>query len=288
MKVVELASFSRAAEELHVSQPSVSAYVSSLEKELGILLINRTTKVISTTLAGERFLESARKMLWLKRETADILGSLSEDISGEIRVLASSMPAVYILPKLIAGFHRLYPEISFNIRGGDTAKVAQGIAAHKADIGFAGSVLGEGKCDFYEFATEKLVVIAPPDSHYNEDKEYSIQEVLYGSSFVSREIGSGTRTEYEKFFDENGIVPDKIKIAAGIDSTHGIVNAVAHGLGVSIVSELAAAQKISLGELKQIKINSPLPVRKIYAVLNKSISHSHLTQLLMDYIRREV
>ena len=284
IKVVELASFSKAADELHISQPSVSTYITSLEKELNTILINRSTKVLSTTLAGERFLEKAKVMIALKLESIEMLKNLSEDISGEIRVLASSVPASYILPQLFAEFHKIYPSIYFTMSQADTYEVVQGIATHKADIGFAGSMLGDKKCEFYELIDEKLVFIAPNEGYDYTDKEYTLEELLYSSSFISREFGSGTRVQYEKFFTENGIILDKIKTCAIMDSTHGIINAVIGGLGISIVSEIAARQMLECGLLVTIMLEKELPQRKIYAVLNKNIVHSHLVKLFMEYI----
>jgi len=283
IKVVELGSFSKAADGLHISQPSVSTYINSLEKELGSVLINRSTKVLSTTLAGERFLEQAKKMMSLKRESIETIKTLSEDISGEIRILASSVPALYILPQLLARFHAQHPNISFTMNQADTAEVVQGVAAHKADIGFAGSMIGDKKCDFIEFATEELVFIAPNDGSYSKNKKYSLEELLYSSSFISREFGSGTRIQYEKFLSENGIILEKIKTCASMDSTHSIVSAVASGLGISIVSKLAARQMIDQGALLPIKLEKELPERKIYMVLNKHNIHSHLVTLFMEY-----
>ena len=284
IKVVELASFSKAAEELHISQPSVSTYITSLEKELNAILINRSTKVLSTTLAGERFLEKAKEMMSLKYESIETLKNFSEDISGDIRILASSVPAIYLLPKILAGIHKLYPNISFTMSQADTAEVVQGIAAYKADIGFAGSMLGEKKCDFYEFAHEKLVFIAPNNGAYSKNKKYTLEELLYSSSFISREFGSGTRIQYEKYFVENGIILDKIKTCASMDSTHSIVNAVMSGLGISIVSELAVREMIGQKALLPIQIQNALPGRTIYMVLNKNIIHSHLIKLFMEYL----
>ncbi|MCL1875851.1 MAG: selenium metabolism-associated LysR family transcriptional regulator [Synergistaceae bacterium] len=283
IKVVELASFSKAAEELHISQPSVSTYITSLEKELDTILINRSTKVLSTTLAGERFLEKAKEMISLKRESVETLKNLSEDVSGDIRILASSVPALYILPQILAEFHSLYPNISFTMSQADTSEVVQGIAAHKADIGFAGSMLGEKKCDFREFAIEKLVFIAPNNGRYLKNKTYALEELLYSNNFISREFGSGTRIQYEKYFTENGIILDKIKTCANMDSTYSIINAVINGLGISIVSELAVRQIIKQKSLLPLKLKTKTPERKIYAVLNRNIVHSHLVKLFMEH-----
>jgi len=283
IKVVELASFSKAAEELHISQPSVSTYINSLEEELAAILINRSTKVLSTTLAGECFFKQAKKMLQLKRESVEMLTTLAADVSGEIRVLASSVPAFYILPQLLAKFHKLHPNISFAMSQADTSEVVRGIAAHQADIGFAGSMIGDKKCDFFEFADEKLVFVAPNDGSYSAAKEYTLEELLYSNNFIAREFGSGTRIQYEKFLFENGIVLDKIKTCANMDSTHSIINAVMSGLGVSIVSELAARHMIEQKTLLAIKLQKELPERKIYMVLNKNIIHSHLVKLFMEF-----
>ena len=281
IRVMELASFSRAAEELHVSQPSISAYISSLENELNAVLINRSTKVLSATLAGERFLGKAKEMVALKHETIETVKNLSGDVCGDIRILASSVPALYILPQILADFHKVYPNISFSVSQADTSKVVQGISEYRADIGFAGSMLGDKKSDFYEFTNEKLVFIAPKDGSCSENKKYTLEELLYYSNnFISRELGSGTRIQYEKYFTENGIILNKIKSCAIMDNTHSIINAVINGLGISIVSELAVRQILKQKLLMQVKLKNEVPERKIYMVLNNNIVHSHLVKRL--------
>jgi DNA-binding transcriptional LysR family regulator len=284
IKVMESGSFSKAAEELHISQPSVSTYINSLEKELGSTLLNRSTKAISTTLAGERFLGQAKKMILLKQETIDMIQNLSNDLSGEIRILASSVPASYILPGLLAEFHKQNPNISFTVNQADTSEVVQGLAAHKADIGFAGSMIGEKKCEFIEFMNESLVFIAPNNGLFSENKSYSLEELLYTTNFISREIGSGTRIQYEKYFIECGISLDRIKNCISMDSTHSILTSVANGLGVSIVSEVAAVQMIKQKALISLMMDKGLPERKIYLVKNKAISHSHLVDLFIKFV----
>ena len=285
VKVVELAGFSKAADEMHVSQPSVSNYITSLERELGTVLINRSTKPLSATFAGENFFDKAKEMLLLKQETLEMLRNLSDDVSGDLRIMASSVPALYILPKMLAEFHNLYPEVSFIMKQADTADVVQGIAAHKADIGFAGSIIANQKCDFTAIADEELVFIAPVSRRCFGEKEYSLDELLYSNSFISREPGSGTRMQYEKFFSDNGVFLDKVKTCAGMDSTHSIISAVKSGLGISIVSRLAAAESLDSGAVQLIRLKEPLPMRKIYAVLNKKVTHSHLVEMFLDYVK---
>jgi len=287
IKVVELAGFSKAAEELHISQPSVSTYILSLERELNATLINRSTRMLSTTLAGERFLEKARAMLALRQEAVEILKGMSKDANGAIHVLASSVPAMYLLPQIIADFHHLYPGISFHMNQADTAEVIRAIAARSADIGFAGSLLEDKSCDFYPFASESLLFIAPVNGLYTGSRKYGLEELLYSGRFISREPGSGTRREYEKFFAENGVLLDNIQACASMDNTHSIVNAVINGLGISMVSEHAARRPVEQKLLLPLKLKNAIPERKIYAVVNKTIVRSHLVQLFMEYLQAE-
>lgn len=284
IKVVELGSFSKAAEELYVSQPSVSSYITALEKELDTVLINRSTKVLSTTVSGDLFFAKAKEMLTLKRNSLQMLKNLTQEVRGELRILASSVPCQYILPKVLADFHKLYPNITFTMTQGDTAQVVQGIGAHRADIGFAGSVLMNKKCVFESFITEKLVFIAPNNGSYEKNKAYTLEELLYSNHFIARELGSGTRLQYEKFFTEQGIALDQITTCASMDSTQSIINAVQSGLGISIVSELAVAPQLKQKNLLVLNLKSPLPARSIYTVLNQGILHSHLVELFCDYI----
>lgn len=284
IKIVELSSFSRAADELYISQPSISTYMNSLEHELGATLINRSTKVLSMTFAGERFFEQAKKMVALKNESIEMLKILDTDISGEIGILASSVPALYILPCLFADFRNQYPNISFSVKQADTASVVKGICEHKADIGFVGSVMSGKTCDYIGFVDEELIFIAPNNGAYSSHKTYTLEELLYANHFISRELGSGTRMQYEKYFLENGIRLDELNICATMDSTHSILAAVESGLGISIVSEVAVRQMIKQNQVLRLKLKTKLPKRKIYTVLNKKISHSHLIKLFVNYL----
>lgn len=286
VKVVELASFSKAAEELFISQPSVSTYITALEKELNTVLINRSTKVLSTTMAGERFFDKSKELLALKREAVEMLNNLSQDASGEIRILASSVPALYLLPQVLASVRERYPKISFTVNQVDTVEVVQGIAAHKADIGFVGSVLRDKRCEFFEYVTERLIFAAPSKGYYSANKTYSLKELLYSNDFISREYGSGTRIQYEKYFAENGVKIERVESCATMDSTYSVIHAIKSGVGISMVSELAVQSDIKKGQLLQLKLDVDPPKRKIYTVLNKNVIHSHLVKLFMEQLKK--
>jgi DNA-binding transcriptional LysR family regulator len=312
VKVVELGSFSKAAKELHVSQPSVSTYISTLERELDTTLLNRSTKTVSTTLAGERFLEKAQELITLRSESINAMKDLSKDHSGEIRIIASSVPASYLLPRILADFHALYPKVSFSVSQADTAAAVQAVAENKADIGFAGSIVEHANCKFQEFADDELIFIGPATTHkkntsaelsslgqklsskdfllresqLSSTKKYSLEDLLYSGSFISRELGSGTRIQYEKFFHDKGINLKRIMSCANMGNTQSVINSVASGLGISIVSELAAHDAINQRQILALRSKEKLPSRKIYTVLNARVKHSHLIRLFLAHIER--
>jgi len=302
IKVVELGSFSKAAKELHVSQPSVSTYISTLERELGTTLLNRSTKTVSATLAGQRFLVKAKELIALRSESIDAMKDLSEDHSGEIRIAASSVPACYLLPKILADFHALYPKVNFTIDQKDSAGTVQAVAENKVDIGFTGSVIENPSCSFHSFADEELIFIGPATASsaskvklssasagsasnpFSDTKVYTLEDLLYSGNFISREIGSGTRIQYEKFFADKGIDLRKIKSCVSMGNTQSVINSVANGLGISIVSELAARDAIKQGQIIKLHCEKRVPHRKIYTVLNKRVNHSHLVKLFLKHL----
>ena len=284
VKVVELGSFSKAADAIFLSQPSVSIYISALEKQLGQALINRTTKGVSPTLAGRIFYESAKEILALKQNTIEQIKNLTGNLSGEISILASTVPSQYILPEMLARFGKVYPDISFNVRQADTLEVSRGIAAQEAEIGFSGSIVENDKCDYREFMSEKMTFIAPCKKEFMEPREYSLEELLYNHPFVSREKGSGTKSEYESFFAAQGIDFGRVNSSASFDNTQSIINAVIYGLGISVVSEFAARAFIAQKMVVPLNLKVKLPERKFYYLLKKNLSHSHLVELFVEFL----
>jgi len=284
VQVIEHGSFSKAAEAIFVSQPSVSIYINSLEKELGTTLISRSTKDVFPTQAGRIFYENAKELLSVKSNAVLRIKSLSGNFAGSINISASSVPAQYILPEILAEFTDIYPDISFVVKQADTLEVSRSIASQVAEIGFSGGIVENSKCDFTEFMTERMVIIAAPDKGFTSSAEYTLDSLLHENRFISREKGSGTRTQYEAFFVEQNIDIKKINTCLCFDNTQSIINAVMGGLGISMVSELAASAFIKREMVIPLNIKTKLPERKFYYVLKKKFAHSHLVSLFVEFL----
>lgn len=287
VKVYELRSFSRAAEEMFLSQPSISAYISSLEKNLQVQLIYRSTKEFLPTKPGDLFYEHAKDILALRDRTLTTIKSLSNSNVGTIDIMASSVPAQYILPEIMGAYRKEYPSVVFNMEQADTADVVKGIALHKGEIGFVGSKIDNPKCVYENFITEKLILIAPNEPYYHAIKPSDIPQLLRNEYFVMREIGSGTRLEYEEYLRNIGIDPADLKASVCFNNTHSIITAVASGLGLSFVSELAARSAIQQKQIIPLDLEG-LPSRRLYIIVKKDCPVMPVADAFLRYVRTYV
>lgn len=269
VNVYELENFSKAAEKMFVSQPSISAYLTSLEKELGAQLIYRSAKDFIPTKAGAAFYRHAKDLISLRDNAVQSIKEISGSDTGGIDILASSVPAQFILPEIFGAFHKQYPNVVFNLQQADTLDAIQAVSSYKSEVGFVGGKIDNPNCTYQPFLSEKLVLIAPNEKKFLDIDTDNISEIIGGEYFVMRERGSGTRLWYEESLKSIGIVLDELKISAQLGDTQSIIQAVSNGLGVSIVSELAAKHYSDSKSVIIIDIHS-LPKRNFYIVLNKS------------------
>lgn len=282
VKVYDLQSFSKAADEMFLSQPSISAYISSLENELQTSLIYRSAKEFTPTKSGKLFYEYAKDMLTLREKSIFALKNFTDVTVGSIDILASSVPAQYILPEMLGVFHKAHPNIAFNLTQADSSDVVKGISSHKSDVGFVGAKIENPKCIYEDFMTEKLVIIAPNEDRFVRITRSDIPRLLRSEYFVTREDGSGTRLEYEEFLNGIGVPPDKLNVSATFNNTQSIIHAVANGLGLSIISKLAARQYIKQKLIVPIDDGS-LPERKFYIVLKKNCEVMPIANLFINF-----
>lgn len=266
-RVVEAGSFSRAAELLHVSQPTVSAHVTALERELGLTLIARTTREAGPTEAGRLLFEYARQMLALRQEAKEELHRFATELSGTVTVAASSIPGRYFLPRMLTAFQKRYPDVKFDLHMTDSAGAVEQVMAREAELGFCGTLAG-GKCIVREFADDNLVMVAPDMPKYRAYRQEgaSLRRIT-SEPFVVREEGSGTRRETELFLRAMGVDPARIRIAAQASSNEEVERLVEEGAGIAVLSRSAAEER---GNLLVIKLPAVKIRRKLYILRRKN------------------
>lgn len=271
VEVAESGSFSKAAKRLFLTQPTVSAHILALEKELDIRLFVRNTKEVCLTEEGQRLYRYARQMADLQYKIEEEFGHRKEEEKQCIVIAASTVPAQYLLPELLTKFNDKYPGEQLRIREMDSAQVVEQVSEHKADIGFTGTVLEKKHCKYIPFYRDEMVIIAPNIGRYQAiDRESEDISWICRETMLMREEGSGTRKEAERQLAELGITPERLNILASIGNQETIKKSVIQGLGISILSNLAVREEEHAGKLLTFSIPSERSGRDINVVYNKN------------------
>lgn len=166
IKVSDSKSFSKAAQELYLTQPTVSAHIQTLEKELKVRLFVRNTKTVKLSEDGKTLYQYARQMIELEQEIQSMFSKAAEQKERCITIATSTIPAQYILPDILVKFRERFPKEQFRIVESDSSTVIEQVASHLVDIGFSGTVIEKANCKYIPFYQDDLVVIMPNTKEY--------------------------------------------------------------------------------------------------------------------------
>ncbi len=287
VQVAEGGSFSKAAKELFLTQPTISAHIASLEKELNVRLFIRNTKEVSLSDDGRELYKYAKPMMDLEKKIEEKFGNQEESGRHCITIAASTVPAQYLLPQILKKFNEKYPEEQLKILEMDSAKVVLRVIDHMVDVGLTGTALEKKHCKYIPFYKDQLAIIAP-----NTEKYRKIQETCRGDiswilkeSFIMREEGSGTRKEAEKQIGHAGISADRLEVIASIENQETIKKSVIQGLGISVLSRLAAEDEIQEGHMLAFPIPGGDKGRNINLVYNKNYQLSRSAERFIKVVK---
>lgn len=249
VRVAETKSFSAAAKMLFLTQPTVSAHIASLERELNTCLLIRNTKGVALSESGKELYAYAEQMLELEQKIRERFGLTGRQPGSVLRIAASTIPSLYLLPDIMARFRKEYPEEQLKLFETDSSGVVEMILSHKADVGFTGTVLEKGSCTYIPFYQDELVVLTPSSERYRARKNDDIVSWILEEPVILREEGSGTRKEALRLLAQTGVDVSKLNVAAMMENQETIKRSVGSGMGISILSKLAAKEEIDSGKL---------------------------------------
>ncbi|MGM1045539.1 MAG: LysR family transcriptional regulator [Bacillota bacterium] len=279
--VVEKGNFTRAAEELKMTQPAVSQYIQALERTVGAKLLERTNKYVRLNQAGEIVFHHAKDILGMYTRMQTLVDDLLHRASGDLSISASYTFGEYVLPHLLAYMHEVYPLIRPRINIGNTTEVAEAILNHQADIGIVEGEYHHENLHIEAFAEDEMFVIVPNEERYAGREEISLSE-LGKETWIVRESGSGTRRAAEHMFTSRHFQPDN-KMEFG--STQLIKESVEAGLGVTLLSHWAVRKEISLGTLIMLKPDGE-PVRRHFSLITQATPyHTKAAEVFLDLLR---
>lgn len=248
VQVSESGNFSKAAKELFLTQPTISAHISSLEKELNVRLFIRNTKEVSLSDDGKDLYRYAKQITDLEKAIEERFYMDSDDGKHFITIAASTIPAQYLLPKVLMCYRERYPKEQIKIMETDSSEVVTQVVDHMVDVGFTGTVLEKKHCKYIPFYKDELAVIAPDTPEYRILKEQNRDDIdwIKRKPLILREEGSGTRKEAEKQLKNAGISMEDLDIVASIANQETIKKSVKQGMGITVLSRLAAEDEDGL------------------------------------------
>jgi len=275
-------SFSRASEELHLTQPTVSDHVKALEDELHCRLFDRLGRSIVPTQEADVLYSHAVEIIEKADALKELIGKVKNEITGELIVGASTIPGTYVIPRIIADFKKRYPTVSFRIVEADSRGIIEKVLRHELLFGMVGAKMGHGQLTFTPMMEEELIAVSSPS--LIKTHEMSLEE-LTSLPMILREEGSGTRKEIERILEGKGISPDALIVVGYFGSTDAIKQAVKAGLGISIISELAVRDELKYKLLKRIRLKGVQMKRKFYAVTHRKRTLPFAYGIFMEYLK---
>lgn len=287
VQVAEGGSFSKAAKELFLTQPTISSHISSLERELNARLFVRNTKEVSLSEDGIKLYKYAKQMLNLQREIEVTFGMDEEGESHAVTIAASTIPAQYLLPEVLTRFSERYPQEQIRIQETDSSKVVMQIVDHRVDIGFTGTVLEKKHCKYIPFYKDELVIITPNTPKYQELAQGNKEDISWikKEHVIMREEGSGTRKEAELQLKGAGVKFAGLDIIASIENQETIKKSVRQGMGISVLSKLATADEVANGEILAFPIPNSDEGRDINLVYNKNYQMTRSAERFIKVVK---
>jgi DNA-binding transcriptional LysR family regulator len=286
VKVAEFKSFSKAAEALFLTQPTVSEHIRTLEQELGVRLLDRLGRGAETTAAGRLLLSHATRMLQLQREALQAMDSFQGRLAGELLVAASTIPGEYVLPPLIGRFKEKFPDIAITLLIGDSRAVVDWVAEGRAEVAVVGACLPHRGIEYRELMPDELVLVVPVGHPWHGKKEVGIED-LRAEPLLLRERGSGTRAALESALAQAGLDLSGFRIVGEMGSTQAIKQAVKAGVGVSIVSRRAVEEECRSGLIWCLKLRDLKVTRAFHVATHRDRSRSPLAEAFRTFVESE-
>jgi DNA-binding transcriptional LysR family regulator len=266
--VADTLSYRRAADELNITQPAVTAQIRSLEESLGIALFDRIGRETNLTPAGATLLQYVRKIEAIANDAIAALAPFGGQERVELNIGASHTIAVYILPRILPQLMQAWPHLKIHILGGRTHDVLQALTSHQIGIALIEAPAYRPDLKIEAFGEDELTLIVRPDHRWTKKPLIKASELVQ-EPILLREEGSGMRHFVEEYLERNGILRQQLRTLIDINSTEGIISAVEAGLGVGFVPHLAIDKALRLESVKAIQLdNGPIRRELNIALLN--------------------
>jgi len=282
-RVVELGSFSLAAEELHITQPAASQQIRAVERQLKATLLDRSGRQVTPTDAGAVLYRHAKHMLDQFELAQQQIGDLGELMSGRIAVGGATGPGEHILPRLIADFRERHPAVAVSLRVSDTQEVIDEVLARRLEVGVVGAVMRERELIVRPLARDEIVLICPPDHRWAGRDDVSLRELL-NEPLVVQQRGAGVRAVFEEALRSRGLRERDLNIVFEMGLNESAKQAVMAGAGVTFISKFAIASEVDSGSLAVARLADFTVERNFSYVHARRRTLSHAANAFLAYL----
>jgi DNA-binding transcriptional LysR family regulator len=270
--------FTRAGEDVHLSQPSVSVRMRHLEEELGVKLFEQLGKRVALTEAGQLLVPYATRVIAALSDARDAIDQLQGLERGSLRIGASTTPGMYLIPRTIAHFKRRYPKIEVHLAVKDTRQIEEGVIRNEFDFGFVGGHLVGDEVEVVRWMTDELVLIVPV-GHRLAGKRIVKPQDLSSEQFIFREQGSATQCVVATHLRKCHIEAEAVMEMANPES---VKKAVQNGLGLAFISAFAVETEVQAKTLVAVKIQDLEMHRELKIVYRKDKHLSPAARAFVD------
>jgi len=279
--VMELESFSLAAEHLSLRQPTISAHMRTLEQQIGVKLCDRISGRIVPTPVGKLLKQQATRLLNLKNETLAALDAVRGKVRGEFRLGGSSVPGEYILPGMLGKFVGDFPEVKPILRIGDSEEILEAILDGEVEVGFVGFKTIDRRLAWQSLWVDEMVVAVAGTHPWARAREVALAE-LNGERFLVRETGSGTLRSFSRLL---GSKVERLQIIMELGSAAAIKEAVIDGLGVSVLSRATIRREVKAGLIKEVRLKGLKLERQFYQVVQRERTLSSVAKAFLQFLK---
>ena len=279
MAVYREKSFTKAAELLFTSQPTISEHMQNLEARLNCRLFDRLGRSILPTAEAELLYPRAIAILDDLRRLEEDINTTRQGTSGELIIGASTIPGTYILPAIAASFKNDFPGISFEIRINDSAKIVDAVAENELLFGVVGAKIPVAGLVFQPFIEDQLILAA---AAANPVPPSISMEMLHSLPFIVRERGSGTRKSIEALLGQQRQSFEQFNICATLGSSSAVKEAIKADLGLSIISRHAVRDELLQGTIKEVDVSGLTMKRNFFVVTSRKRTQPNHYQLFLE------
>jgi DNA-binding transcriptional LysR family regulator len=280
--VAENLSFSKAAEELYISQPAVTKHIKELESRLNVALFERVGNKIYLTKAGKLIY---RHLKLIKQHYSNMeyeLGRLNDAFHGSLRIGASSTISQYLIPAVIASFHRRYPEIKLDLFNGNSFEMEEKLLDNEIDLALVENESSHNSIKYTNFMDDEIVVVTGTNNVYAKRKNLSLSDIQQ-IPIVLREKGSGTLQVIQKSLSRHKVDFEKLNILIHLGSTEAIKNFLCDFDGIALISEKAIEKELVLKSIVRLNVKD-LNINRKFRIALRQGPELRIPKLFIDFL----